>query len=450
MGNIPPFTRVNIWITYITELKIEADESTRFLLPTAVAPRYSPSSPSSSLPWHTPWYDVFSRRFCLPFRYRKRWEEIPSFIQSSPHSFSVMIEIAAPSLLVEIISPSHVIHLEKTSEKTCFVSFLNGNEALGKDFILDYKISEPHKERAIIECENENADRVSAMVTLVPDFALDDLKSELIFVIDQSGSMNGKFINQAKEGLQLFLRGLPLDCYFNIIGFGSIFTPLYQQSKKYSQETLNEATLHINGISANLGGTELMKPLQYIYSTQLIEGYSRNIFILTDGQVENTEQVCKLIRENNNTSRVFSLGVGDQVSHDLVEGMARAGKGNAKFIVDGQSMDATIMRQLKDSLQPALTDISIDWGVVEEEVEQEKEKEDSAENRVQDFPVVSGSLIGQRSLNSTPIPRKLPACCQTPFNIPPLFSGTRFIAYAFKEDKGSSTGRFYRRRFRYA
>ena len=437
MGNIPPLTRVNIWITYITELKIEADESTRFLLPTAVAPRYSPSS---SIAWHTPWYEVFSRRFCLPFRHRRRWEEIPRFIQSSPHSFSVMVEIEAPSLLLETVSPSHAIQIEKTSDNTALVSFLHGNEPLGKDFILDYKISEPHKERAIIECEDENADRVSAMVTLVPDFALDDVKTELIFVVDRSGSMSGKFINQAKEGLQLFLRGLPMDCYFNIIGFGSSYTKLYEQSKKYSQATLNEATSHINGISANLGGTELMKPLQFIYGTPLIKGYTRNIFVLTDGQVSNTEQVCKLIRDHNSTARVFSLGVGEQVSHDLVEGMARAGKGNARFIVDGQRMDATIMRQLKDSIQPALTDISIDWGFVVEE-----EASISPASQVPKRPVVSGSLIGHRSKNSTPVPtpRKLPACyCQAPFNIPPIFSGTRFIAYAFlRKTKGAPAPR---------
>ena len=426
VGNIPPMTRVNIWITYITELKIESDESTRFLLPTVVAPRYSPSS---SVPWHCPWYDVFTRRFCLPFRHRKRLDEVPSFIQLKPHSFSVMIEIEAPSTIIQVVSPSHAIKEERTSESTSFVSFLYGDQPLGSDFILDYKLKDAHKARAIVECENEQTDRVSAMVTLVPDFSLADVKSELIFVVDQSGSMAGKFMEQAKNALQLFLRALPMDCYFNIIGFGSNFEKLFNSSQKYSQAMLDKAAGHVSEMSANLGGTEILRPLQWIFQTQQFPGYKRNIFLLTDGQVSNTEQVCKLIRSNSSKARLFSLGVGNQVSHDLVEGMARAGNGNAKFIVDGQRMDSTIMRQLKDSLQPSLTDISIDWGFIMEE-----EPIIIDVNNASKRPVVSGSLIGHRSVNSSPMPKPchVPSLfCQTPYQIPPIFSGTRFIAYAF-------------------
>ena len=48
-----------------------------------------------------------------------------------------MFEIEAPSLLLETISPSHAIHVEKTSNSSALVSFRHENEALGRDFILD-------------------------------------------------------------------------------------------------------------------------------------------------------------------------------------------------------------------------------------------------------------------------------------------------------------------------
>jgi hypothetical protein len=75
--------------------------------------------------------------------------------------------------------------------------------------------------------------------------------------------------------------------------------------------------------------------------------------------------------------------------------MAEAGEGKAEFIFSGESMEEKVLRQLKRALKPALTDIKVNWGSV---------------NKVE----------------------------QTPFRLPPLFSGGRLVIYGFvpKETKG--------------
>ena len=53
---------------------------------------------------------------------------------------------------------------------------------------------------------------------------------------------------------------------------------------------LNKITFHLSFLSdvemdANLGGTEIFHPLETIFKKPSIEGYLRQVFVLTDGEV---------------------------------------------------------------------------------------------------------------------------------------------------------------------
>ena len=48
------------------------------------------------------------------------------------------------------------------------------------------------------------------------------------------------------------------------------------------------------------------------------------MFVLTDGDVSNSEECAKLVRRHNNNNRVFTLGLGAAADRHLVKGLARA------------------------------------------------------------------------------------------------------------------------------
>jgi hypothetical protein len=125
-------------------------------------------------------------------------------------------------------------------------------------------------------------------------------------------------IPELREAMSLFMRSLPVDCFFNIIGFGSSFTQLLPHSQRYDDNTLKKASQWISKMGADLGGTELFRPLEHVFKLPLIPGYARQVFVLTDGQISNTQQLFELIQAHSTTSRVFSLGIGNSVSHHLV------------------------------------------------------------------------------------------------------------------------------------
>jgi len=172
----------------------------------------------------------------------------------------------------------------------------------------------------------------------------------------------GSSMDLAKEALKLFLHSMPVDCYFNIWSFGSNFSSLFKQgSKLYDDHTLAKAKNHVNGMSADFGGTEVYNPLQNIFTSQEIDGYARQIFLLTDGAVSNSDRVIQLVKKNSDKTRVFTLGLGSSASRHLVKGVARAGNGLALFSNLNEDLRPKVINLLKNALMPSLTNVKVFW-----------------------------------------------------------------------------------------
>ena len=115
-----------------------------------------------------------------------------------------------------------------------------------------------------------------------------EINTELIFVMDCSGSMSGGRIRECKRAMQIFLQSLDEGVIFNIVRFGSNFEILWPESKPFNEENLQVAKRYVDRADADLGGTQLLPVLQTIFQKDHIPGKSRQLFLLTDGEVQNT------------------------------------------------------------------------------------------------------------------------------------------------------------------
>ena len=232
-------------------------------------------------------------------------------------------------------------------------------DVMDRDLVIFIQSEDNSKPVVFVEKSN---DSLAALVSLIPSFKLDNQNVELIFLVDRSGSMGGESMNQAKRALELFLHSIPADCYFNIWSFGSQFSCLFENgSKKYDDFTLAEAKSHTNQMTANFGGTEVYRPLEAIFNETSISGYSKQIFLLTDGDVSNDHSVIKLVKDHCTKARVFSLGLGSSASRHLVKGVARAGNGTSIFASLNEDLRPKVMTLLKNALMPSLTNVEILW-----------------------------------------------------------------------------------------
>ena len=158
-------------------------------------------------------------------------------------------------------------------------------------------------------------------------------------------------------------------------------------------------------MKASLGGTDIQTPLLQIFSQPPTPGVPRQIFLLTDGVVENSAECIQTVRENAHTTRVFTFGIGDEVSVELCTGIASAGEGIAEFIsmrgISGNSgeMQSIVLRQLRRALQPALIDIQVDWGSLSHLI---------CQSPYRISPVFGGDRLLFYGLLSSPLPVDLP------------------------------------------
>jgi hypothetical protein len=151
-------------------------------------------------------------------------------------------------------------------------------------------------------------------------------------------------------------------CRFNIIGYGSSYVALFEESQLYGEQSLSEASAHVAGLKANLGGTELLPALEFGLTQRQGGGLARQVVILTDGQITNTDAVLNLAKKHAARARIFTFGIGTGASPHLVRGLARAGGGTAEFIYPGERIEPKVVRQFGRLLSPSLTDVRMDWG----------------------------------------------------------------------------------------
>ena len=288
LGNLPPQKEAEIQLQLVGELPIDAEGGVRFSLPTTLKPRYTPTGSSDPL---APILTGDS-------------DQVEHASISGAHSFQMKVLDAED--VAEVTSPTHAIAVAKEGEELRIT--LSEQKPTDKDLVVLIKHKAPHMLKAVVEggsTSKENAFMSSPAVVInfFPQFPDEEAACEFIFLVDRSGSMSGGFICSARETLILFLKSLPERSYFNIVGFGTQFEKLFTQSVPYTQKSVDTATEHAEKMEADMGGTNLMLPLKYIFESGFLPGYLRQVFILTDGSVSNTDICIQKVKENAHTSR---------------------------------------------------------------------------------------------------------------------------------------------------
>ncbi|KAM9533927.1 inter-alpha-trypsin inhibitor heavy chain H4 isoform 4-T4 [Guaruba guarouba] len=179
----------------------------------------------------------------------------------------------------------------------------------------------------------------------------------VIFVIDRSGSMAGRKIEQTRDALLKILQDLRPEDHFSFITFNSKVVEWKSSLLPATAENVASAAGFVQTLSAS-GGTDINHALLTAVSgLEKAEGLPERsvsmIILLTDGQPTSGESNVEVIQENiqkavNGKYALFCLGFGFDVSYKFLEKMALSNGGIARRIYE--NADAALQLQHSSDL----------------------------------------------------------------------------------------------------
>jgi Ca-activated chloride channel family protein len=352
VGALLPGKECQIQIIYVTELILINENKIHFVVPTTIAPRYNPLVGGISSPAGTK----------------------AKYVQSAPYTIDFRCQIdKLNEQITGVSSSSHPIKIQ-FNKNIYEITFGQKNTFMDRDIIVDIELST--RTNTILAVEKNGEHQLALMASFTPtnedcrkvldtSKKTDDVNNEFIFIVDCSGSMQDENkIGLARQAMILFLKSLPVNCQFNIIRFGSNYATLFNRvTEEYNEQNAKQAEQLILQMSADLGGTELLRPLQWLKTQPPAANHSRQILLLTDGEISNVTEVMDLCRSMSTSSRIFSFGLGHSPSRSLIKGLARSTNGRFTFIPPGTSVDIYVAEQLQKALEPCITNVKVKWNI---------------------------------------------------------------------------------------
>lgn len=191
-------------------------------------------------------------------------------------------------------------------------------------------------------------------------------RRDVVFVVDISGSMQGKPLDDTKNVLSEALSKLDPEDSFCIIAFNG---QTYASSTSMKSATKEAVEMAIEWIGINFiagGDTNILPPLnQAIELLSNSKGSIPIIFLVTDGAVEDERQICdvmkkRLANEDAISPRIYTFGIGSFCNHYFLRMLAMIGRGQYDAAYDIDLVEPRMQNLFTRCSSVILTNITLE------------------------------------------------------------------------------------------
>ncbi|XP_029683211.1 inter-alpha-trypsin inhibitor heavy chain H3-like isoform X8 [Takifugu rubripes] len=192
------------------------------------------------------------------------------------------------------------------------------------------------------------------------------IPKNVVFIIDQSGSMHGRKIEQTRTALVHILNDLAEDDFFGIITFDSRIFHWKRELVQANQANLENARTFARNIKDN-GATDINAAV--LKGADMLNAHPRQgsasiLILLTDGDPTTGETNLERIQSNVRKAiagefPLYCLGFGFDVDFEFLEKMSLQNNGEARRIYEDSDADLQLKDFYNEVATPLLTDVTM-------------------------------------------------------------------------------------------
>jgi Ca-activated chloride channel family protein len=276
---------------------------------------------------------------------------------------AVGFDVKSAVPIVELKSPSHssAFAVAKHSDNYWQANLETTGGSLANDFVLTCRVERPKTGMDLITSRNGSEDGFFCLsLTAGQEVAEKQESMDYVFLVDISGSMAdaGKLLS-AKESVAAFLNELDEADRFEVLTFNIKPELAFGQLQPGTAANKQLANQYLAKQAAH-GGTVLQPAIATAYK-YAAKDRPLNVIILSDGLTEQQERQILLqqIQARPGNTRVFCVGVGNDVNRPLLEQLAEDSGGLSAFISAGDDFTRQARAFRQKLVRPFATDLQL-------------------------------------------------------------------------------------------
>lgn len=286
---------------------------------------------------------------------------------SSPvEKLSIRATIETTQELKSVYSPTHAVNIERPDNKHAIIKLEAKDSIPTNDFRLLFDTADGQLGASVISYRPDSGEDGFFLLLTSPEVkATSDQRpgKTVIFVVDRSGSMSGKKIEQAKEALKFVLNNLRQGDTFNIVAYDSNVESFRPELQKYDDETRKAALGFVEGLFAG-GSTNIDGALSTALA--MIKDDSRPNFLLfltdglpTVGERNEAKIAAHAMQNNKLRARMINFGVGYDVNSRLLDRLSRDNYGQSEYVRPDESIEAHVSSVYSKLGAPVMTNVAV-------------------------------------------------------------------------------------------
>ncbi len=360
VANIGPGERVIVQIEYQEPVR-RSGNSWSLRVPLVVGPRYNPAPVVQTVDFGgNGWGKAAADP--APDRDRISPPVLDPRVAPPINPVAITVHLNAGFPLGDVKSHHHAVAIEAPADDVRVIRLDNHVTPADRDFELTWTPAATGAPSVGLFREHVgDADYVLALVTppQLADAQKEALPREVVFVIDNSGSMGGTSIIQAKASLLFALGRLKPNDRFNVIRFDHTMEALFSDTMAADTENIDRARAFVSAIQAR-GGTEMVPPMKAALTDRHGENahYLRQVVFLTDGEIGNEQELFDTIATMRGRSRVFMVGIGSAPNTFLMTRAAEIGRGTFTHIGSVDEVQERMQELVEKLESPVVTGLS--------------------------------------------------------------------------------------------